>query len=259
MSGSQFVVAVLLLQIVPSPQPSPQPSPLKQIIEVKSRTLCSALRDNVAVSLAGLMKNDRIIEVGRNALRTMGEDKVTGSTSHMASLAAENVVGSMVHNLAVIDSELNDPARFPKTPRSSDEHLADTLKAQLQAIEDQQKIELNVLNGTIQTDDLNSMQHDLPENTPAVSGSSGNAAGGAAASSPAPTTIAKAGLPNTPDAPAATDSRVLAGNDLIGNTLYGRLAASMAQVQRRTAGLESIIAASVEQAAQECRSASPPP
>jgi len=170
----------------------------------------------------------------------------------MDQLLAENVVGSMVHNLAEIDRVLDAPARFPTEPKTADEVLAARVKAQLQAVEDEQKLELNALNGTIETDALNSMQHDLPSFSPVAT------PGGAVTATAAPTNIANAGLPNSPDAPAASDPRALQANGLAGSTLYGRLASMVGQEQARTASLESIAAASIAQAATICGSAEPP-
>jgi hypothetical protein len=230
------------------PQPSPQPSPLKEIIDVKSRALCSALRDNVAISLAGLISNDANIDVGRKAVTKMAADQIKGSTAgKMDALVGENVVGSIVHNLVLIDQKLNDPQRFPADPKTDDERLATQVKAQLQAIEDAQKLQLNVLNGTIETDALNAMQHELYDYAPTVMSKGGSVSG-----SPAPTSIADAGLKDAPGTPAKTDPRTLAAGTLIGTTYYGSLAAAMAGEQQHTQSLENAAAATIRHVAAEC-------
>jgi hypothetical protein len=232
-------------------QPAPQASPLKQIIDVKSRTLCTALRDNVAISLAGLISNDADIDVGRKAMMKMAADQIKGSTAgRMDDLVGENVVGSIVHNLVLIDQKLNDPQRFPADPKTDDERLAVQVKAQLQAIEDAQKRQLNALYGTIDTDNLNAMQHEMPANQVVVSGSSnGKSPEAPITTTPAPDSIAAAGIPNDKN---TTDSRTLVAGSLIGTTYYGSLAGEMAGEQQATQVLENKAAATIRQVAAEC-------
>jgi len=236
-----------------APAPSPEASPLKVIIDVKARTLCTALHDNVAVSLAGLITNDRIIDTGRKAILKMGADQVKGSIAHpMDALVAENVVGSMVHNLAIIDQKLDDPARFPLDPKTDDERLADRVKAQLLAIADTQRRQLNALNGTIETDNLNTMQHDVVQ--PTVMDKAG-----ATLTPPPDTNISNAGLKDAPNTPARTDPRTLAAGNLIGTTYYGSLADAMSGQQQSTQELESTAAATIRQAAAQCAAEAPQP
>jgi hypothetical protein len=242
-----LAVTLLLAQTVP-PATAPQSSPgLKTIIDVKSRTLCTALRENVSTSLVGLMKNDRVIDLGSRVFRKMGADQVKKSKAlQMDALANENVVGAMVHNLAEIDRLLDDPARFPLNPKTDDERSADRMKAELQAIEDRQKLQLNVINGTIQTDDLSTMEHEFPAFSPVVQPA------GTSVSTPPPTTIADAGLPSSPDVPAGTQARTLAAKSLLGNSLYGRIADAMNAEQARTASLENVAAVTIESVAEKC-------
>lgn len=252
------LVAELTLTGQTRPQPSPQPSPLKEIIDVKSRTLCTALRDNVAVSLAGLISNDADIDVGRKAMMKMAADQIEGSTAgRMDALVGENVVGAIVHNLVLIDRKLNDPARFPTDPKTDDERLAVQVKAQLQAIEDAQKRQLNALNGTIETDNMNTMQHEMPANQVVVSSSSnGKMPEAPLTTTPAPDSIAAAGIPNDKN---TTETRTLVAGSLIGTTYYGSLAGAMAGEQQNTLKLENTATATIRQVAAECSGATPAP
>jgi hypothetical protein len=240
-------------------RPSPQPSPLKQIIDVKSRSLCTALRDNVAVSLAGLISNDSNIDIGRKAMMKMGGDEVKGSTAgKMDALVGENVVGSIVHNLVLIDQKLNDPERFPANPKTDDDRLALQVKAQLQAIEDAQKLQLNVLNGTVETVNMNGMRHDMPANQVVVSGSGGGGKTPEAplTTTPAPDSIAAAGV--APDK-NTTETRTLVAGGIIGTTYYGSLAGAMMGEQQHTLALENAATATIRQVAAECSGATPSP
>jgi hypothetical protein len=96
MKGAIILAAGLAAQLALTGQapPQPSPSPLKEIIDVKSRALCTALRDNVAISLAGLISNDADIDVGRKAMMKMAADQIKGSKAgQMDALVGENVVG----------------------------------------------------------------------------------------------------------------------------------------------------------------------
>jgi hypothetical protein len=236
-------------------QPVPQATPLKQIIDVKSRTLCTVLRDNVAISLAGLISNDANIDVGRKAMNKMGADQIKGSKAgQMDALVGENVVGSIVHNLVLIDQKLNDPQRFPSNPKTEDERLAATIKAQLLAIENSQKLQLNALDGTVETVQLNGMQHDLPVNQSVATGSITKGPEKPMAVMPSPDSIAAAGIAGDKN---LTDQRTLAAGSLIGTTTYGSLAGAMASEQQNTQALENAAAVTIRQVASECSGTTP--
>jgi hypothetical protein len=244
------VVAQLALTAQTPPAPSPQASPLKEIIDVKSRALCTALRDNIAISLAGLISNDANIDVGQKAMMKMAADQIKGSKAgQIDALVAENVVGSIVHNLVLIDQKLDDPQRFPADPKTADERLAAQVKAQLLAIEDAQKRQLNAIYGTIDTDDMNTMQHDMPANQSIAAGSVLRGPEQPLTATPAPDSIAAAGIPNDKN---TTDTRTLVAGDLIGTTYYGSLAGEMAGEQQHTQTLENAAAVTIRQAATAC-------
>ncbi|MBV8371675.1 MAG: hypothetical protein JOY69_00310, partial [Candidatus Eremiobacteraeota bacterium] len=159
----------LIVAQTPVNAPSPRPPPLKQIIEVKARALCTTLGSNVAITLVGLMKNDHVIEEGRRAFVKMAWDQARGSKAlDIDRLVMKNAVAALVHNLSEIDRALDDPTRFPANPTTDDERVADRIKAALQAVEDRQKLQLNILNGTVETDALASMRHDFPDFNPTM-------------------------------------------------------------------------------------------
>jgi hypothetical protein len=254
MKGAIILAAGLAAQLALTGQapsaPQPQPSPLKQIIDVKSRSLCTALRDNVAISLAGLISNDANIDVGRKAMMKLGADQIKGSSAgKIDALVGENVTGSIVHNLVLIDQKLNDLQRFPADPKTDDERLAAQLKAQLQAIEDAQKRQLNAIYGTIDTDTMNTMQHEMPAGQSVASGSIARGPEAPAASTPAPDSIAAAGLPGDKN---TTETRTLVAGNLIGTTYYGSLAQEIAGEQQATQALEDTAAKTIRQVAAQC-------
>jgi len=235
--------------------PSPQPSPLKQIIEVKARALCTTLGANVQVALVGLMKNDQVIEAGRRAFAKMAWDQAQRSKAlPLDRLGIRNVVYSMVHNLDEIDRALTDPARFPAYPSSGDERSADQIKAALQAVEDDQKRQLNVFSGMVETDELSAMRHEYPDFNPTVN--SPNQSSVAAAT---PAAITDAGIAQPK--PAATVVPATGGS----RTDYGVAATSpqaafatmVANGQTRSTMLESDASSVILPIARDCRNSAP--
>jgi hypothetical protein len=230
--------------------PAPQASPaLKQIIDVKARTLCATLASSIQVTLVGLMKNDQVIEVGRKAFVKMGWDDVQGShAQQMDRLIVQNAVSSMVRNLATIDRVLDDPARFPAEPQTDDERAADRMKLALQAVEDRQKAQLNLLNGTIETFALNDMQHRFDDNNPVAD----PAAKSAAMATEAPITAAGV-QPPKPLATAMPPISAPGRNDLASTTVGGSVAGTVGGGQVTIAGAEAKAASIIVPVATECQ------
>lgn len=156
MRWGALVGGLFCLAVAPSAPPT--------IIHVKTSGLCTALRENVAPTLLGLMNDDQIIARVLSAAR----EAIGDPRNHVSQLVVENAVAAIVHNLAVIDTLLQDPRRFPSDPKDPDEQMAALLKRQLQAIADRQKTVLNALNGTIETLGVSDMQHTFPNGTPFV-------------------------------------------------------------------------------------------
>jgi hypothetical protein len=237
--------------------PAPQPTPLKQIIDVKSRPLCTALRDNIAIDLAGLIKNEQIIGEGRKAMNKIGSDQIKSGRQAIDQdeLMIEDVVGSLVRNIVVLDKVLDDPKRFPTNPTTDDERLADRIKKQLQAVEDDQKLQLNWFNGTIETDRMSTMQQ-LPANAPAANPSTASSSSAATSPTSSPG-IADAGLKDAPNTPSISDPRTLAAGDIIGTTYYGQVANSIGTQQQLTAAHQDAAAASIREAVAICAPPAP--
>lgn len=250
------IALVLLVAQEPLVTPSPQPSPLKQIIEVKARALCTTMGKNVQVALVGLMKNDQNIEAGRKEFEKLAWDQAQGSHAiGVDRLAIKNVVDAMVHNLAAIDQVLDDPSRFPTNPGNDDERSADRVKAALQAVEDQQKMQINILNGTVETDELSDMRHGFPAFNPSV-----NNPRQSSVPTAAPSTIYDAGVQAQPKAAATAAPQTYASNSDLGVAATSP-GASFAQAlqhgQDNGTMLESEASAIIVPIADECR-AEPP-
>jgi hypothetical protein len=160
----------LVLGVMIAAQVTPLPSapPLKTIITVKSSPLCQTLTGTVLSTMSGLQSNDRIIESTKPVLVDFGKAWVdNGIAGHHfdqmeihQNLAPADVhndnnpamildarklarlAQAIVHNLEVIDGLLADPQLTPE------------LKAQLQAVADQQRQTLNVIYGLAATFEL---------------------------------------------------------------------------------------------------------
>lgn len=172
-----IALPLLLAVSTPLPQLSPAPTPtLKTIIRVRSSPLCTTIETTVLHTIEGLSANDDLVANSKPVLAKMGKEfepnglsgelfdkqqeqwlTVPGGTHDVnPALDLDNVklkqlVDKLVHNIAVIDSILNNPVRFPSVARNEDDKAAMLLKEQLQAVADQQKRELNVLYGLTDT------------------------------------------------------------------------------------------------------------
>lgn len=172
-----MLTALLFATVVAQAAPAPTATPLKTITTVKSAPLCTTLTDTVFHTIQGLQINDKIIESSKPVLVNMGKawmpDSVAGEKfdqmqaqwgnapggTHnvdnpgliLAAQGLYKISAGIVHNLAIVDDLLNDPTRFPAQVKNDQDRQALQLKAELQAIADQQRKNLNVLNGLADT------------------------------------------------------------------------------------------------------------
>jgi hypothetical protein len=150
--------------VAPSPPPSAAPPTIEH---VQSSTLCTALRDNVAPALFGLLRNDQLVSVGRSSLLSLGNLSEHGQ---LASSYGENgahvteplgvtegnshlfdIGRSLEKNVETIDRILADPVRFPDRPATDDEKKLAQIKSDLLGILDEQKLVVNAISGTADT------------------------------------------------------------------------------------------------------------
>jgi hypothetical protein len=165
-----FILAVVVA--APAETPAPAPTALKTIITVRSTQLCTATASTTLHTIQGLQANDRLIESSKPLLLEMGRDFIPvsevgnsfgkrnthfgGAHDPSPALVLDNqhlvkLTSQLVHNLAIIDSLLNDPSRFPTAAKTDADREALLLKAQLQAVADQQRKALNILYGLSDT------------------------------------------------------------------------------------------------------------
>jgi hypothetical protein len=216
------LVSLLVAAAVASaPSPAPSPQVLQEIGRVRAVSpFCSTLRDNVAPALVALMKADDVIVGGQTRLTTMGRHQVLkqGAYLEFDRIALGQTVARLVQHLRVVDAMLADKQRFPETVQTEDDRDALAMKAQLQAVANEQKTTLNVINGTLETDLLGLLQKRPADSN--VDATSGEPLSG----------LDSAGLSST-TAPGATDLRSTAASGLFGRTLYDTMAYAVA-VQR---------------------------
>lgn len=248
MIGTLFLAAVTPLLVAASPSPT---AALPEIGRVRSNVLCTTLRQNIAPTVAGLMKNDEIIGAGHRAFAKMSSDSAGTSSASIDidKLYLEQIQTRLVHNLRVIDQLLGDTKRFPAVPKNDDERDAVTMRGQLLAVAASQRSALDLISGTLDTEALGQMQHDVNNQMKSATGQVGPQP---IATSDPVSFIGTAGLPD--DVPAAG---IPTKNDktstLGGHTVYDEIMASLEGTQSTIARREVVASNAVVNAVGSCR------
>jgi hypothetical protein len=209
---------------------------------VHSRTLCSALTQRIGPAIAGIIKNDQLIDLGRHEIGKMAAD--TGAQSNrtqMDQLQIKNIVDAMIHNLKTLEGILDSP-QFAAVPKTDDERLAASIKAHLLEVAARQRAAINVLDGLVETSDLGTLPHEGVDDSPALTIAMKPAAPGA---TPPAGGISAAGLNQSPG-DGAELSAISAGNpyDVV------------ARYQAGTEAIEGVLAVDVKRAATACGASS---
>lgn len=253
-----LLLAAVTPLFVPA-SPAPSPAPLPEIGHVRSNALCTTLRQNIAPTILGLMKNDEIIGAGHRAFAKMSRDVGDNSSASMEidKLYLEQVETRLVHNLKIIKQMLGDEKRFPAVPASDDERDAVAMRNQLQAVADSQRKALDLVSGTLETESLGQMQHDI--NNQMASATSGQNGPPAAPTNDPASFIGSAGLPDDPPVSGlpTTASKL---STVGGHTVYDAIAGALEGTQLTTAQRERVATAAVLSAVDDCKATvSPPP
>lgn len=143
-----------------SPAPAASSAPLKTIIEVRATVLCQTLRDGVRPTLAGLMKNDSLIEAANRAVAKLVDDQAKQATGsgQIDRLYLRNVAGALSHNLSTIDDLLGH--RFPQDTSPMHASVED-IHARLASIASAQNETLNLIEGYLQTEEIGRAQDEF--------------------------------------------------------------------------------------------------
>lgn len=137
-----------------APSPAPQPT-LKVIVHTRSSSFCTALREQIAPAIAGLLTDDKVIAQANPAFLKMSHDFVgdpRGPAMQMDEMQFHSIVAALEHNLTKIDELLADP-RLNATGQSDDGAALAQMRAQLQAVAQQQRAALDLLSGSAATTD----------------------------------------------------------------------------------------------------------
>lgn len=263
------MLAAFLLAALSVPTPAPPETPLKQIIRVTSRPLCSAIRDRIGPSVAALLQNDDAIANGTHYIFEMGRDEGR-PWMQIDKLRLENDVSKIVENLEAVDRLLQARPQDAAAD-GTDRATVDRLEANLRKAADAQRAELNVLDGTLESEEMAELTNsDLPSSLTASGFSIGKLGGDEIASD----TVADTAAPAPSPAPSPGDdggvaeirSRkvlpALAGPAATAPesaNVYSKLGVAALAGMRSTAAAESQFTQALLPAAVQCQRLTAPP
>jgi hypothetical protein len=257
--GALLVLSVAFaappLRAQPVPSPLPSTSAIPTIGRTHSKGFCDTLRDQVAPSLLGLMKNDALLGAEHRAFAKMSHDATMSPGSAALDLDRvyiEQGVHALAHNIAVIDGILSDTKRFPKDPVTDDDKYAALLAAQLRAARDRQNDALNLVNGTVETEQMGQMRSEISTQMQSAVGPS--SAPVPASPTEPPNFLDAAGLPDYSPV-SLYDPRTMSTSSTLGNGPYDRVVRALEFDQARVTGAEQALTPTIVAAAAGCRDA----
>jgi hypothetical protein len=170
MGSMRIPVPAMLLAVVlagtaataPSPEPTATPSNLPEIYHTMSRPLCSALATKIRPAVALMMQNDATIAKSPPLFTDYIKTASAGSDSgrDMAVYRLNSLVTPLVQNSLAIQKLLEDPDVFPATAHNDDDKQLIDLKTKMLKTLASQQASLDIINGFVQTQQLDSMQHE---------------------------------------------------------------------------------------------------
>jgi hypothetical protein len=257
MIGGLFLAAIppLVTPLAPTPSPAPE---LREIGHVRTTALCAMLRDGVAPAVAGLTKNDELINAGHRAFSKMARDVSDNSSAGttLDKMYLGQLETRLRRNLKTLNALLADRGRFPDDPSSGVAADAVSIKSEVKSVADSQREALGLLSGVLETEALGQMQHEMSDQMNSVTGRQGPAPLGRATDAPV-SFLGSAGLPE--DLPA-TGLPTLASkmSTLRGHTAYDTILAALESGQLTIARREQVATASVIAAVHECHASGAP-
>lgn len=141
--------------------PNPGPTPLKTITNVHTSPLCTGLRKSITPAVGKVLQSDHIIASSKPLFKAFVQastDQLTKPAQDIAVMRLEQLVGPLVANTQRVDELLGNPYAFPKSARSNDDRQLLKMRAQLQAVNNQQKHALDVISGFVATQQLADLQ-----------------------------------------------------------------------------------------------------
>jgi hypothetical protein len=164
------------------------------------------------------------------------------------------LIGPLVKNTQAVDKLLGDPYAFPRVPYTDDDRKLLQMRAQLIAVNDQQKKALDVVSGFVDTQQLGELQAAGHEYDAALSP---NPSSKGQTPNPAPTEppsdVLNAGVTNAQNDPSrAIDPRYKNTGSVLGGNPLNVFENAISAYQQDIAGTEQVAAKSVVEAVPLC-------
>lgn len=140
----------------------------REIGHAGTSAICASLRDDISRLVAGAARNDDAIAVGQTILIRMGKASSNASIGdaspdlELDRQRLNRVASVLSHNLAIMQSILRKLAPPAKTSATDAAPSVD-LQTHLANVIASQRIILNLVSGTVLTDELGQMQTDYPK------------------------------------------------------------------------------------------------
>lgn len=140
-----------------------------------SRPLCSALATKIRPAVALMMQNDATIAKSPPLFLDYIKLSSAGSDSgrDMAVYRLNSLVTPLVQNSLAVQKFLEDPSVFPPAAHSDDDKRLIDMKTKMLKTLATQQASLDIINGFVQTQQLDSMQHEGFGYMHAITGQSG--------------------------------------------------------------------------------------
>jgi hypothetical protein len=240
----------------------------REIGHASTSDMCASLRDDVSRLVAGAARNDDAIAAGQTILIRMGKassDASIGDASPDLELDRQrlNRVASVLsHNLAIMQSILRKLAPRAK-PAPSDLTSSVDLQSRLTNVVASQETVLNLVSGTVLTDELGQMQTDYPKDSgPGALDADGHSDPSGMSNSNSFASVA--GLPRgasgtaiagfTPTQGTGTNPRWSVSSSLIGHTVYDQLTHQVSAQQSAIRSSEEAEVIQINSAIALCKS-----
>lgn len=221
---------------------APTAPPLKIIVHARASAFCTTVRENVGHAMGGLLQNDNIMSAAKPLYIQMARDyyadpqkSKTGNNAwlNLDEQRMREMIGSIVHNLAVIDRLLADEQRIPSNPRTDEDRALNEIKQELVQSENAQRDILNVLEGSLDTYDFQALR----SIGNGLNGALGPQGGGAEKN------LVFSCDGNSPD--CSNDPAFKAGGMLFANNPFGHLFDAVSFLEQTVASREGAAAKSI--------------
>jgi hypothetical protein len=254
--GALVLLAASPLAAASATKPKPVPTlpPLKTITHVRTSPLCSGLRRVIGPAIGDVLQNDKAIATSKPLFHQYVQAVASGMNPSAQDLAVsrlESLIGPMVKNTKEIDKLLHDPYAFPKVAYSDGDQKLLQMRAQLLAVNEQQKKALDLISGFVDTQQLGELQASGHEYDSALSSNPKKTGAVGPTPTPLPNDVLNAGVSKDGDPAYAHDPRFQNTGMSSANPLNA-FEQMMGYYQQDIAGSEQVAAKSVIAAVPLC-------